>query len=488
MISRNDTGSVCRTHPQAGCRAIRRRSAGKSLAIAAVVAGTLCCASVSALELGFEGLLSTVANDNYSRAVKGEERDVISTSAAIKIYGQHESRKVQAAFVGDFEMDYTAVEDRKNDRDTFGRFNGAMAFKLTPEALRWVVSDTIGTVLDCRELVSQGETYNADIRRNVFMTGPSFRKKYRRSGQVESSLYFMTQDQTNGFEIDDALSFSFSYLHDLRLDNRLGADLRVVTPVPGQDTDAYRRVSLGGWWQHHRGLFQSRLGTGITAYSASGKDDEIANHFRLTLNRKVGDADMGLDIKHDMVDFALYSAEQLQTTGRIRDSQSTGLMERTEYALTFGKQLNNQNRLAVNVGGEQVRQRALSADADPDEELGKNDGAVHFVGLNLSTNWNGRISSGIRATWMKEKFDDQEDYTEARRIGLHLEYRLNQDFLLHGALNYSDSCGFRENDGGADVCQTPFEYEEKEIVLALKWVPPSRVSKSAVIELKSLID
>jgi len=450
--------------------------------------------SATALDIGFEGLLSLETSDNVAGANSPDEEDGLIGGAQIGVYGEQRSRLVDAAFSGEIDTRRTDTED-DSDVNTVTRFLGAAEFYLTPRSWRWYVGDILGGVRTDNAI--QPIDDNSVDRRNVFVTGPSFEYDVEGVSRTRARLLYVNQTEDNE-TLETLYNGSFSYERDTTSGSYYGfrlADIFTDLPEEANNTDDqtdepdFNRLSSSVFWNRLRGFLEVYGEIGVTRYDA---DDETLDglNAQLRATRTLGpQTSFSIALTRDLSDQTLSTIESLISSGGdavgVRP-EASGFFAETRLGLEYSFQ-SSWTSLDLGMGIAELDYKLLSIDADIAINANSEDQLQGFAYASVSRRISNRLRGEFSVNFERREFDNRRDESDSILATAHLIYRLSRSFELEGGIVHDTATGLRTRFNTGVGLEEDIDVTENRFTIGLRWAPPSRASQDLTVELKSLL-
>lgn len=464
------------------------------------LAGALYCAPATALDLGFDGLILLESSDNIEGVNSPDEQDGVIQSGLLGIYGEQRSRVVEAAFRGELDT-RKVVADDDSDLDTITRFLGAAEFRLTPRSWRWYVGDILGGIRtdDGVQPIDDSDL----VRRNVFVTGPSFSHEIIGISRTEARLLYVNQTQDD-VDLETLYTANFSYERDAERGNYYGARLGYVfTDLPTAEDDVqtingvqsatiepdYNRTTVGFYYNRRLGLAELFGEIGATRYE-SEEDSLSGLNALLRGTRQLGPQTFfSAFLSRDLNDQTLSTVESLIASGNDAvgvAADAAGFFEETRVGVEYSYQ---SPFSSIDVGGgvAQLDYQLLSVLSTANQSADLEDRQQGFAYLTWSRRITNRLRSDIGVSYETQEYDNLPDNTDSTLLTAVLVYGLTSSFDLQVGVTHDTAVGSRTRFENGVGVEEDIDVTENRFTIGLRWQPPSRASQDLTVELKSLL-
>lgn len=477
-----------------------------------LLGGLLCSfTSVSAwgLDVGFFGSVTLEASDNIEGANSPDERDGTIQSGVLGVYGQQQGLRLDAAFSGELDTRKVVSSD-SSDVNTITRFLGAAEFKITPRSWRWYVGDILGGVRNDSGILPVDDDDSQIVRRNVFVTGPSFEYDVLGVSRTRARALYVNQTENDSNnttdesdELETLFTVNFSYERDTTPGSYYGFRLgNIYTDLPQEALEDntnlvegsssnpdFNRSTLGLFYNRVVGFTELFGELGVTRYDA---DDESLNglNAQLRATKTLGPVTQAsLTLSRDLSDQSLNAVESLIENG----DSSFGLQRAsgffTETQLVAAYRFEPRFSIVdLSAGVADLDYQLLSGSAETSASADGEDRQTAFAAIA----WNQRISNRFRTELgvnvESQEFENRNDNTDSLLFNAQLIYSLTQSFDLSLGVTHSQSDGLRTRFGSDGIgIEEPIDVTENRASIGVRWAPPSRASQDLTVELKSLL-
>lgn len=454
--------------------------------------------SASALDVGFEGILSIEASDNVAGANNPDEEGGLIGRAQIGVYGERRSRLVNAAFSGEIDTRRTETND-DSDVNTVSRFLGAAEFNLTPRSWRWYFGDIMGGVRadNAIQPIDDNDNNNVD-RRNVFITGPTFEFDVEGVSRTRARLFYVNQTENNE-NLETLFNGSFSYERDTTSGSFYGFRIgNIFTDLPENDADSidsqvaasdFNRLSSSVLWNRLRGFLELYGELGITRYD---DDDESLSglNAQLRATRTLGpQTSFSIALSRDLNDQTLSTIESLIASGGDAigvSPDASGFFTETRLGLEYSFQ---STLTSVNLGAgvSQLDFILLSSDSVTLLDVDNEDQIQAFASASVTRQLSNRLRGEFSFNFERREFDILNDESNSVLARIQLNYRLSRSFELEAGLIHDTATGLRTQFNTGVGMEEEIDLTENRVTIGLRWAPPSRASQELTVELKSLL-
>jgi len=441
--------------------------------------------AATALEIGFESLVSVNASDNVFGANVGDEIEGQMGFAQFGVFGEQKGTKLRGAFSGEL-YSQRQLDDPDDEFTALTQFAGAAEFNITPRAFTWYVGDILGGVRSDDGLQPSEELLSD--RRNVFVTGPTFTYDIDSFSRLNARFLYVYQTQDE-IELETLYNASADWSVDTDGGNTWGLKFgNIYTAKPDVNFGGdFNRFSLAATWARDRGLNSYAAQLGGTRYDT---DEESLNGLNASFfyGRRLSARDnFSLELSHDLRDQTLNSVETIIDSGTGLAIDGDGFFDDTRFDVKYDfTSLNSTFDIGAGVGRSAFR---LLADNTGFSEAGSDQDRINYyasTGYARSVNTKTRFSATLSYT--KQEFESRVDNSQSL-VGLaRVTRRLSRSFEVELGYRASVSDGLRTlNSGNGQDTLEEIDSVENRVTLGLRWAPPTRASKDLTIQLKSLL-
>lgn len=459
------------------------------LAVLAICAWS---AGAAALELGFEGQLAVENSDNVAGVNSPDEKSGITAAAVLGVYGEQRSRRFEAAFRGELDSRKLVSEDGSSV-NTISRFLGAAEFNITPRSWRWYVGDVLGGVRSDNGVQTIDDT--TIDRRNVFVTGPSFQYDIRGVSRTRARLLYVNQTEESE-QLETLYTGTFSYEHDTIPGSFVGFRLGdVYTDVVesadrnGSDTAAsdFNRSTVAVFMNRERGWLSLYGELGATRYDT---DDESVDGVNAQLRaiRAIGpQTTLTATLTRDLNDQNLSTVESLIGGDGIGlRPDISGFFSETRLTLAYSFQ-SNMTSLDLGVSLAELDYQLLATDTSFTFDADGEDHRQATAFANVSHRVNSRLRGEMGVSYERQEYDNRADETDSVLASTKLVYRLSNSFELEAGLVHDAASGLLTRFSTGTGVEENVDVTENQVILGIRWAPPSRANQDLTVELKSLL-
>jgi len=467
--------------------------------IALVSSASIC--NVYALEIGFEGVLSYEMRQNTDDINPDDDAlnaDTEFGNGLVTVFGEHSSTNFVAGFNAEIETEKNLTDENNAGVITETRFAGAADIAITPRTLRWHFGDLLTGVRN-EDTVRLADDLDQDSR-NIFITGPSYQSSVEGFSSTEARLLYISQSEDND-EVESLYNFQASYQRNSTENSFYGIQFNdVFTSVP-QDEDQfpalpadlngdYNRASVTIFKNRARPTSQLYGEIGITQYDT---DSDSVNGLtaQVRSTRFLGPRTLfTAGISHSLNDQALNTVEALiQGDGDDAGLQPDvdGIFEETRLDVIYSKDTPFAE-LEFGAAVSQLNYRLLTDATTENFVVEGEDRNLATINLIFNKTHSARLRGVYTAEYEKEDFTNRDDSTEAYLLGASLFYRLNRSFELLFSLEFDAAEGLTTRGNVDDPIQFQIDETESRAEIGIRWAPPTRASREAIVQLNSLVE
>jgi len=441
--------------------------------------------TASALEVGFESIVTVDASDNVFAANAGEEVEGQVGFAQFGVFGEQRGTRVQGGFSGEI-YSQRQLDDPDANFSAITQFIGAAEFQITPRALSWYVGDILGEVRVDDGIQSIEEA--PLTTRNIFATGPQFVYEIDSFSRINTRFMYITQSQDD-IELETLYNTDGSWEIDTARGNTWGTSIsNIFTDNPEENLEGdFNRFSLAATWRRSRGLNSYSAQLGGTRYDT---EDESLNgvNARFSFERQLSPQSIvALQFTRDLSDQALTTIDSLLDNGTGLQGETNGFSDDTRVNLSYAVTKTNFS-YSFGVGVGQSNFRLISNDisfidsGDGEDRRSMNAVATYQRAFTPYTS----IETAL--TYEQQDFINRPDTAQSvlgearaiRRLSRSFEAILGYRFTLADG-QQTRLNGF--NEAGTETIDSI----ENRVSVSLRWAPPSRVTQDLTIQLKSLL-
>jgi len=451
------------------------------LALVAFVTPT----AVSALDVGFDALLSATASDNVNEDNRGAELDGSLVFGQFNVFGEHRTRLVESGFTGEIEMRRQFDDlDTEDDVVTLTRFYGSAEFAITPRVLSWYFGDVLGGTRRDDAIQSQGDVL--ENRSNVFITGPGILLGGGSSKTLDTNLLYVNRTDDTDEELSSLYTLQSEYSSLQSGGWRWGLNLGniyVDNPEESSEED-YNRASVDVFTERTRGLNVLYAGIGATRYDSDDQEPVEGLSADLRWLRKLSDASsFFVNLNRDLVDETITAVQTLSATGDASLPENAGIFHSTTINLGYSYET-TPSGFAWNIGvADSDYETAAGADGLTTQNSDLLDQYRYFTGFDVYRSLNERLTLRGQAAYQQEEFRNTDDFSESV-LGLgSVVYRFTRSFQFE--LTYEHEINEGLSSTGQEI--ENIDSVENRVTIGLRYVPPSRASRDLTVELKSLV-
>lgn len=439
----------------------------------------------TALEIGFESLVSVNASDNVFGANSGEETEGQVGYAQFGVFGEQKGTVLRGAFSGEL-YSQKQLDDPDDDFNAITQFIGAAEFNITPRSFSWYVGDILGGVRTDDALQPIDDLDNT--RRNVFVTGPTFSYDIDSFSRFNARVLYVNQSQDD-LELESLYNASAGWEVDTDRGNTWGLLLgNIYTDNPEANLEGdFNRFSLSGLWRRDRGRNAYEAQLGATRYDTDEESVDGVNA-RFLFTRQLGlESNINLSFTRDLRDQTLTAVETLIDTGTGLTADGDGFFDETRIDLTYDF-TSADTTFDIGVGAGQSDFRLLAGNAGFVMAGDLEDRNNFYAYTNYSYRLNPRTRVATSLSFAQQDFINREDNSQSVLGIASVVRRLSRSFELEFGyrVNVSEGVRTRSNATGADTLED-IDVTENRFTVGLRWAPPTRASKDLTIELKSLL-
>ena len=450
-------------------------------------------ATVYSVEVGFEGLVFLEASDNVETVNNPDEEEGTTAGVVLGAFGEHRSRIVKAGFSGEIDT-RRIISDEDDSLDTITSFLGAAEFNLTPRSWRWYIGDILGGVRTDNAIQTFDE--NDLVRRNVFVTGPSFEYDVVGVSRTRARLLYVNQTEEDE-ELETLYTANFSHerettpgsyfgfsLGNIFTDFSEGSDLVSDT----QDPD-FNRSTASVFWNRLSGFVELFGRMGITRIDT---DEESLNGLNAELRaiRRLGPlTSFTVALTRDLNDQTLSTIESLIESGTDAigvTPEAPGFFSETRLSLGYSFQ-SSQVTADINAGVAQQDYQLLTTDSGVGLSANGEDQVQVFASGSLSRRLSNRLLGQFAISYERQDFDNRVDETDSVLASAQLIYSLSTSFDLEASVIHDTSQGVLTRFGGTVGVAEDVDITENRVTIGVRWAPPTRASQDLTVELKSLL-
>ncbi len=441
--------------------------------------------AVTALDIGFESLLSVNASDNVGGANAGLEQEGQLGYVQFGVFGEQKGTRVRGAFSGEL-ISQKQLDDEDDDFSAITQFIGAAEAQITPRAFSWYVGDILGSVRADDGLQSIDEL--SDARRNVFVTGPRFNYELDSFSRVNARFLYVNQSEDDR-TLETLYNTTADWSFDTDRGNTWGLSFgNIYTDNPEENLEGdFNRLSLAATWARTRGRNTYEALLGGTRYDT---EEESLNglNARLALTRQLGpQTDFRISFTQDLRDQTLNTVDSLLTDGSATASDGDGFFDESRLDMRYAFA---SSATVFDIGAYAgLSDFRLLADNTGFSDAGD---AEDRVNMGVSVNYGYIFSPRTRLTSTlsleQQDYQNRDDYTQSALGTVQVIRRLSRSFEFQVGYRVNVSQGERTRLLG-DASELPenIDVVENRVTLGLRWAPPTRASKDLTIEMKSLL-
>lgn len=452
-----------------------------------LAASLLVVVPVFALDLGLEAELRLESSDNVGGSNTGAEEDGQLGYLLLGVYGEQRGRLLQGGFSGEIET-RRLLSDSDSEPSTLSNFYGAANLLLSP-AFSWYFGDVLGTVRTGDGILSLDEDENT-VRRNVFVTGPSFNFDIDSFSQISAELLYFNQSEDDR-DLAQLYNASFDWRQETDGGNTFGISINdIYTDEPEADTGEEvdsdnNRLSASAFWERSRNRLTWFASAGATRYDVNEATINGANaEFRVT-RQFTAISDLSFSIGTDLTDENISTINSLLADGEGVEPEAAGVFQQHSASLIYrfgGAQLAFET--GVRAADQQYQTLTeLGSTVDPtlDDNLTLSAFAV------ASRRFTPRIAADFELLFENQQYDNIADESDSVVANVSVGFQINPSFEIRVGARTARSEGINTRENVIASSNGEFETIENRALLSLRWAPPSRATKEPVIQLKQLL-
>lgn len=438
----------------------------------------------TALEIGFDSLLSVNVSDNVGGANAGGEIEGQIGYAQFGVFGEQKGTTLRGAFSGEL-YSQRQLDDPNDEFSAVTQFLGAAEWDITPRTFSWYVGDILGGVRADNALQTLDDLDN--IRRNVFVTGPSFVYELDTFSRVNARVLYVNQTQNN-VQLETLYNSSASWEFDTDSGNTWGfqfGDIYTDNPEDNLEGD-FNRLSLAGYWRRDRGRIAYEVQLGGTRYTTEEESLNGAN-VQFIFNRQLGpQTSFSVSLTRDLRDQTLTTIETLIAEGTGIAPDGDGFFDETRLDVTYGWS-STDTSFGFSIGAGQSDFRLLTDNAGSIDAGDTEDRNNYYASATLARAFTSRIRVATALSFENQDFINLVDNNQSLQGTVDVIYQLSRSFELQAGYRGNLSEGERTSNLVAAGGLEKIDITENGIIFSVNWAPPTRASKDLTIELKSLL-